>query len=163
MSPLTRSAARSATGSGRQSTARSAARDLVLLLARVGLGVVFVAHGWQKFRTNGLQATAAGFEQMGVPAPTLSAYYATAAEVIGGAALILGVLTSVAGVLLALDMAGALIFVHASNGIFAADGGWELVAALGLLSLTLAATGAGRISLDNLLTRRATDSPSLAS
>ena len=130
-----------------------ASRDLVLLIARVGLGVVFIAHGWQKFRTNGLDGTAAGFEQLGVPAPTLSAYYAAAVELIGGAALGLGVLTTVAGVLLALDMAGAFLFVHMSNGVFVADGGWELVVVLGLFSLALAVIGAGRFSVDNTLTR----------
>ncbi len=130
-----------------------AARDLVLLLARVGLGIVFIAHGWQKFSTNGLDKTAAAFDQMGVPAPTLSAYYAAAVELIGGAALILGALTTVAGVLLALDMAGAFLFVHLSNGVFVAAGGWELVVILGLLSLTLAVTGPGKIAVDRFLTR----------
>ena len=137
-------------------TRTAAARDLVLLISRIGLGVVFIAHGWQKFHTNGLDKTAAAFEQMGVPAPTLSAYYATGIELLGGVALILGVLTPVAGVLLALDMAGALAFVHLSNGVFAADGGWELVGVLGLLSLTLAAVGAGRVSLDSIFTRSTT-------
>ncbi|MEU4194150.1 DoxX family protein [Kribbella sp. NPDC026611] len=130
-----------------------AVRDLVLLIARVGLGIVFVAHGWQKFHTNGLDATAQGFEQLGVPAPTLSAYYATGVELLGGIALIVGVLTPVAGLLLTLDMLGAFAFVHVSNGVFAGSGGWELVAALGLMSLTLAATGAGRFSLDNVLAK----------
>jgi putative oxidoreductase len=134
-------------------TRNAAARDLVLLLSRIGLGVVFIAHGWQKFQTNGLDRTAAAFEQMGVPAPTLSAYYATGIELLGGIALILGVLTPVVGVLLTLDMVGALVFVHLSNGIFAANGGWELVGVLGLLSLTLAVVGAGRVSLDNIFTR----------
>lgn len=129
-----------------------AARDLVLLIARAGLGVVFIAHGWQKFSTNGLDGTAAGFEKMGVPAPTLSAYYAAAVELIGGAALVLGVLTTVAGVLLALDMVGAFLFVHMSNGVFVATGGWELVVILGLFSLAVAAVGAGRFSVDNALT-----------
>ncbi|WP_460661723.1 hypothetical protein [Kribbella swartbergensis] len=35
----------------------------------------------------------------------------------------------------------------------AADGGWELVGVLGLLSLTLAVVGAGRVSLDNIFSR----------
>ena len=137
---------------GRAAGARAASRDLVLLLARVGVGIVFVAHGWQKFSTNGLDATAANFEQMGVPAPTLSAYYAAAAELVGGAALILGLLTSVAGLLLAIDMAGAFLFVHLSNGVFVTEGGWELVVVLGLSALTLAAVGAGRVSVDGFVT-----------
>jgi len=130
-----------------------ASRDLVLLIARVGLGVVFIAHGWQKFRTNGLDGTAAGFDQMGIPAPTLSAYFAAFVELVGGAALVLGVLTTVAGVLLAVNMAGAFLFVHMSNGVFVANGGWEFVVVLGLFALTVAAIGAGRFSLDNALTR----------
>ncbi|MFB6722865.1 DoxX family protein [Kribbella sp. NPDC056345] len=129
------------------------AQDVVLLLARVGVGIVFVAHGWQKFRTNGLDATAQGFQGMGIPSPTLSAYFATGVETIGGAALILGVLTPIAGVLLAINMAGAFLFVHLPNGIFASDGGWELVAALGLAALTIAAVGPGRFSLDRLIIR----------
>lgn len=139
--------------SPRSLTRSAAARDLVLLLARVGLGVIFIAHGWQKFNTNGLDGTAQGFQQMGIPAPTLSAYFAIAIELLGGVALIVGVLTAAAGALLALNMAGALVFVHLSNGVFVADGGWELVAALGLLSLTLAVVGAGRVSLDNVFTK----------
>nr|WP_202893613.1 DoxX family protein [Kribbella italica] len=133
-----------------------------MLIARVGVGVVFVAHGWQKFRTNGLTATAGGFEQMGVPAPTLSAYYAAGAELIAGAALILGLLTSVAGVLLALDMVGAFLFVHLSNGVFVAEGGWELVVVLGLAALTLAAVGPGRYSVDRILTRSTADRATLS-
>jgi putative oxidoreductase len=46
--------------------------------------------------------------------------------------------------------------VHAGNGVFGDAGGEELVAALGAVSLTLAAVGAGRFSVDGLLeTRRA--------
>ncbi|GAA1716795.1 DoxX family protein [Kribbella yunnanensis] len=129
------------------------AQDLVLLIARIGVGIVFVAHGWQKVQTNGLDATAQAFQGMGVPSPTLSAYYAAGAELIAGGALILGVLTPIAGVLLTLDMVGAFLFVHMSNGVFASDGGWELVATLGLAALTIGVVGPGRFSLDRLIIR----------
>ncbi|MFC0625707.1 DoxX family protein [Kribbella deserti] len=128
----------------------NASRDLVLLVARVGLGVIFIAHGWQKFKTNGLDGTTAGFTNMGIPQPQISAYFATFVELVGGAALIVGALTTLFGLLLTVNMAGAFLFVHRENGVFAADGGWELVAALGLLSLTLAVVGAGKFSLDGL-------------
>jgi putative oxidoreductase len=131
----------------------TAARDVILLVVRVGLGVIFLAHGWQKFDTFGVDATAKAFAGMGIPAPTASAYFATAVEVLGGAALILGALTTLAGLLLAAHMAGAFLFVHRDNGVFVAEGGWELVAALGLLSLALAAVGAGKLSVDAALTR----------
>lgn len=131
----------------------TAARDLVLLLTRIGLGVIFIAHGWQKFDTNGLDGTAAGFERMGIPAPTLSAYFATAVELLGGVALILGLLTPVVGALLAVNMFGAFVFVHASNGVFVSQGGWELVIALALASLVLATAGPGRYSVDAVVNR----------
>jgi putative oxidoreductase len=50
-----------------------ALRDTLLLLARVGLGAVFLAHGLQKFVTNGMAGTTEGFVAMGVPAPAFSA------------------------------------------------------------------------------------------
>ncbi|TDC85190.1 DoxX family protein [Micromonospora sp. KC606] len=126
-------------------------RDVAILLARIGIGIVFFAHGWQKLVTNGVDGTAAFFGQAGVPLPTLSAWFATLVELVGGAALIVGAGVTVAGLLLALNMAGALLFVHASNGLFADQGGYEFVLTLGLASLLLAAVGAGRLSVDHLL------------
>ncbi len=65
----------------------------------------------------------------------------------------LGALTPVVGVLWALNMAGAWWFVH-RDAFFASDGGYELVLALAVLGLVLAATGAGRLSVDALVARR---------
>jgi putative oxidoreductase len=123
-------------------------RDLALLIARIGLGVVFVAHGWQKLNTNGLDATKAGFQSMGVPAPTISAYYATFVELIGGGALILGVLTPIVGLLLFVDMLGALFTVHIDKGVFAGSGGYELVVALGIAAMLIAVFGSGKFGAD---------------
>lgn len=130
-------------------------RDIALLHARIGLGIVFIAHGWQKVVTNGLDATKAGFTQMGVPAPALSAYYAGFVELIGGAALILGVLTSIASLLLLADMIGAFFTVHLDKGVFVSDGGYELVLTLAVASLLLAAFGGGRFAVDALFRRKA--------
>ncbi|REE95506.1 DoxX family protein [Thermomonospora umbrina] len=133
--------------------------DLVALLARIGVGGVFLAHGWQKIQV-GVTATAEGFDRMDVPAPTAAAIYATFAELLGGLALIAGIGLPVAGTLLFLEMAGALVFVHAGNGPFLVDGGrvengFELVLVLGLASLLFAAGGGGRLSLDQRLFPRA--------
>lgn len=125
-------------------------RDAVALVARIGLGVVFIAHGWQKLNTYGLDGAAASFEAMNIPLPTASAYFATFVELIGGGALVLGIFTPIAGLLLFLDMLGAAVFVHFENGVFAADNGYELVVALGVGSLLLATFGAGRISIDGV-------------
>jgi putative oxidoreductase len=129
--------------------------DVVALLARCGVGTVFLAHGWQKIQV-GVTATGRNLDAMGAPAPTAAAVYSTFAELLGGAALILGLALPVAGTLLFLDMAGALIFVHAKHGIFLVDGGnvrngFELVLILGLASLVFAAGGGGRLTLDHRL------------
>ena len=85
------------------------------------------------------------------PAPGLSAYFATFVELVGGAALIIGLLTPVVAVLLILDMLGAFFIVHAGSGVFVADGGYELVLALGVGLLLVAVYGAGRFSADAIL------------
>ena len=129
-------------------------RDVALLIGRVLLGGVFIAHGWQKLVTNGVPATADGFAQMGIPAPTAAAWFATLVELAGGALLVVGLATPVVGLLLAADMAGAYVFAHAGNGVFVDRGGAELVAALGALSLVLAVVGSGRASVDRLVAGR---------
>jgi putative oxidoreductase len=129
-------------------------RDLALLVARLGIGLVFVAHGWQKWATFGIEGTTAGFDKMGVPVPAAAALFAATVELVGGAALILGVAMPVAGLLLAADMAGAFVLVHAMKGPFVTDGGFELVLALGVGALLLVATGAGRFGVDRLVGSR---------
>lgn len=128
--------------------------NLALLIARVGLGVVLVAHGWQKFHENGLAGTTAAFGKMGVPVPAASAYFATFVELVGGAALILGAFTGLVGLLAFLDMLGAFVLVHMSNGVFVNEGGYELVVAIGAGALLLAVLGAGAFSLDSALGKK---------
>jgi putative oxidoreductase len=134
--------------------------DVVALLARLGVGIVFIAHGWQKIQV-GVTTTARNFGHMGVPVPTASAVYATFVELLGGAALILGLGLPVAGLLLFADMLGAFVFVNAKHGIFvtdqgAAKGGFELVLVLGLASLLFAAGAGGRLTLDSRIFPRRT-------
>jgi putative oxidoreductase len=128
--------------------------DLALLVARVALGVILVAHGWQKLDEWTVSGTASSFGDMGIPAPTLSATFVTAVEMIGGVALIIGLLTPVVAVLNLVNMLGALVMVHAENGIFVAENGFELVLAIFAGLVTVAILGAGRFSTDGLLGRR---------
>jgi putative oxidoreductase len=137
--------------------------DVVALLARCGVDTVFLAHGWQKIQV-GVTATGRNLDAMGTPLPTAAAVYSTFVELLGGAALILGLALPVAGTLLFLDMAGALIFVHAKHGIFLVDNGnvhngFELVLILGLASLVFAAGGGGRLTLDHRLLGRREPGP----
>ncbi|MCU1405624.1 MAG: rane protein-like protein [Glaciihabitans sp.] len=122
--------------------------DIGLLVVRLALAVVLFAHGWQKLMTNGWEATVAGFAGMGIPLAEAAATFAIVVE-LGGAALIaLGAFTALAGVLVAVNMVGALIYAHAANGVFASEGGWELVAMIAAAGIALASAGAGRLSVD---------------
>ena len=135
-------------------TLPSTARDALLLVARVLLGIVLIAHGWQKFATYGIGGTAGSFAQMGVPLPAVSAVFAVVVELVGGAALLLGAATAVAGALVVLDMLGAFLLVHIGNGVFVTDGGFELVWAIAAAALVLVAVGPGRFSVDAALAGR---------
>jgi putative oxidoreductase len=126
-------------------------QDVGLLALRVVLGVVMIAHGWQKLVTNGFGATADGFDMMGIPLPDAAAAFAITVELGGGVLLLVGALTPIVGVLMAADMAGAFWYVH-RDAFFAAEGGYEFVLTLAVLGLGLAALGAGRLSVDRLVT-----------
>ena len=119
-------------------------RGIILLLCRTALGVIFVLHGWAKFTAPTIQATIKQFNAWHVPSPEILAPLAGGLEVIGGACLVLGAYTWVMCVLLSLDMAGAIWFVHKGHGMFVGQGGWELCAALiaGLMCLSIASPGA---------------------
>ena len=119
--------------------------DAALLILRVVLGVIMLYHGWPKL-TN-LGGTIEGFSGMGVPLPALSAVFATVAEVGGGLLLLFGVLTDVAGLLIAVDMLGAIVFVHAKNGFAVNEGGIEWPLALMAMALAIALAGPGRYSV----------------
>src|ERR1700712_1931395 len=54
-------------GNTATSTRQSARQNTALLLGSVALGVVLIAHGWQKFFTFGIAGATASFEQMGLP------------------------------------------------------------------------------------------------
>jgi len=128
--------------------------DLALLASRVALGVVLLAHGWQKFNEYTVAGTAASFNDMGIPAPTAAAVFATVVEIFGGAALILGLLVPAAAALNIVNLLGALVLVHAGNGLFVDNGGYELVLALAAGLLVVAVLGAGKYSADSLIWRR---------
>lgn len=129
-------------------------RDVALLIARVIVGVVLIAHGLQKFLTWGIAGTTESFAQMGVPLPQVSAPLAAVVEVVGGLLLLVGAFSAVTGVIVALLMAGAAVIVHVGNGIFVADGGWELVGVIAATALAAGVAGPGRYSVDALLARR---------
>jgi putative oxidoreductase len=121
--------------------------DRGLLLIRAALGLVFVMHGWQKLTVFGLSGTAGFLGQLGVPAPTLNAVLLISVELLGGALLLAGAGTRIVGLLLAFAMSVAAIAAHGAGGFFLPTG-YEFALTLGLISLAVAFTGAGRYSVD---------------
>lgn len=134
-------------------TRPSASASLGLLVLRVVVGAVFAAHGAQKIFEFTLPGTIGSFAGMGIPLPEIAAPVVAFVELIGGIMLILGFFTRPAGILLAIDMAVALVAVHLPAGLWVGDGGYEFVAVLGVAALALAFTGAGRFSLDGAVLR----------
>jgi putative oxidoreductase len=128
--------------------------DLGLTLLRAALGIVFIAHGWQKFFVIG-HAALTGFFSAIVPFPEINAWIVPAVELGGGIALLAGAATRIVSVLLAFTMAVAMATVHFANGFFMQTNGYEFVLTLLLASVALALTGAGAFSVDRaILSRR---------
>jgi putative oxidoreductase len=132
------------------------ARDLVLLVARIGLGIIMIVHAKLEWDFGGGSLSGVGqmFAQSGVPLPAVSGPANVLLEFFGGIAMILGVAVPIVGVLMALNMVGAWVLVH-PGPLFSMDHtGPELVIVIGLLSLVLAVTGSGRFGLDHLIVAR---------
>ena len=119
--------------------------DWGLLALRLAIGIIFVYHGWSKWSMDGLS-----------PIMTILKF----AEPLGGIALILGVLTQLAGIGLSIIMIGAIYMKATGFGqqtlnlssTFSPSGyaGWEfdLVILAGCIVLLL--MGAGKVSIDAL-------------
>jgi putative oxidoreductase len=137
------------------------AGDVALVLARLILGTIMFAHGYQKLFIDGLGRTTRGFESMSIPVAIVSAAYVTVVEVVGSVLVLAGALITVVAACYLIVMVGAAVFVHIPHGIFAADGGWELVGAIAALLLVLAATGPGRWSVDHAILTRQNPVPAL--
>jgi putative oxidoreductase len=135
-------------------------RDLVITIVRIALGVVFFAHGAQKalgwFGGAGLQSTVRTFrEHLQIPAPL--AVLSVAAEFLGGAGLIVGLLSRIAALGIAVIMIVALIAVHWRFGFFmnwyGDKQGHGIEYHILVLALTVAIMikGGGAFSLDQIL------------
>ena len=127
--------------------------DIGRTALRLVIGPLFVGHGTQKlfgwFGGHGLDATAGMFEgKLGLKPGKRHATAAGASEAIGGALLTVGALTPVAAGLITGTMITAIRKVHAPNGPWVTQGGYEYNAVLIAAVLALTADGPGRPSVD---------------
>lgn len=136
---------------------RTRTYDVASLIARVGVGLVFTAHGWEKIR-DGVDETTRSYQGMRIPFPGVVAVYSTFVELLGGLMLILGIGLPIVGVLLFIDMLASLLLVHAQDGLALSsdEPGVALALVLALVSLLFACGGGGRATVDRLLFPRRT-------
>lgn len=124
------------------------------LALRLGAGTIFAAYGAQKlfgwFGGYGLEGTGQFMASLGLEPGYLMALAAGSAEFFGGILLILGLLTRPVGIVLSFTMLVAIVTVHLPNGLFMANNGYAFGLALMVISMSLAVSGAGKLSLDNL-------------
>ena len=134
--------------------------DLVVAVARIVLGIIFFAHGAQKmlgwYGGPGLAGSMRTFtEHLHLP-PTL-AFLVIAGELFSGVGLIVGLLSRIAALVIALTMVGAIATVHFRFGLFlnwfgTQEGhGIEYHLLTIALSLVIVVQGAVAFSLDRLL------------
>lgn len=142
----------------------SIADSLSLLMLRIPLGIIFMAHGSQKlfglFGGQGVSATLRTFEEkLGIP--PLFTILAMLAEFGGGVGVLTGCLTRLSAAGIACVMTVAIYKVHWVNGLFLNGAcvpgrghGFEYPLALLGMALCLVLSGGGRWAADRLIWKR---------
>ncbi len=116
---------------------------------RVIAGIAFIMHGLPKFEN--IQGPQGLLGSIGLP-PEL-ALPVSLLEVIGGIVLILGVLTRITSILLAVQMALTTLIVKSGNE-FTGQGGYEVDLLLMSIAISLLLSGPGRISIERDILKR---------
>jgi putative oxidoreductase len=126
-------------------------RPAVSLLGRLILGAILFAHGWGKVIPRGsLYNFAHVVAHMGLP--YWLGYVAAFTEFFGGAALILGLLTPIAALGVAIEMTVAILKVHLRHGLMGPQG-YEFPLAVLAVALFLLADGPGYLAVDHAIFR----------
>ena len=125
--------------------------NLALLVLRLCLGIVFVAHGLQVafglFSGSGIQGFANMLAGMGFKPSIFWSYLSAYTELIGGLCLILGIFTRFAAFSILIFMLVAVVKVHLTKGFFIQAGGYEYNFVLIAICLALMLAGPGKFAL----------------
>ncbi len=133
---------------------RAIRTDAGLAVLRIGLAVLLLAHGAQKLFEYGIPGVSGAFTEAGVPLAGAAATAAALIEAVGGLAILLGIGSRIAAVLVAVEMLVAIFTMHLGAGYFADGGGAELPLLVASTALGIALAGPGRYSLAGLLLAR---------
>jgi putative oxidoreductase len=124
-------------------------QNVALLLVRLVIGVVMIAHGRNHWLGGGkIAGTARWFGGLGLRQPRLQAWMSVVTELGAGALLVLGLFTPLACAATISVMMVAGLLAHRPNGFFVFRDGYEYVLTLSVVSLALAMLGPGRFSID---------------
>lgn len=118
--------------------------DWALLISRIVLGAVLVAHGLPKLK--GLSGMAPWFETQGFKPGIFWVTVVAVLEFFGGIMLLAGLLTQVIAVLVAIQFAVVILKVNLRKGLV---GGYELDLLILAAAIVSAVLGAGGYSLDS--------------
>lgn len=116
--------------------------DFAAFALRISSGSLFVAHAWLKLSVFTFAGTVGYFESLGLPG--FLAYLTIFAELFGGIALILGIGTRLASLMLIPILLGAT-WIHSGNGwLFSSEGGgWEFPLFWAAVQAAIAVLGSG--------------------
>ncbi|MCS6849859.1 MAG: DoxX family protein [Gemmataceae bacterium] len=121
------------------------------LLLRLVLAAVFVNAGVQKVTGDGTEWGANWASRMAQPPNTAVQLAVAWGELLGGLALLLGFLTRLAVLGLAIIMGGAIYLVHSPQGLRTPLTEYQLPLTLLVICISLMLTGGGTLSIDHLL------------
>ena len=144
----------------------TACRQLAPFILRIVIGFGFMAHGWAKF-TKGADVFADFLFKLHVPQAHLMAWITIVTELVGGIALIMGLLTRFFTLPLIIIMLVAMFTIHINYGFsavktigYSAQGpvfgppGYEINLVYIAALVALFILGSGRYSVDALIVKK---------
>ncbi|WP_067185693.1 DoxX family membrane protein [Microtetraspora niveoalba] len=124
--------------------------DVASLAARMGVGGIFFANGWEKLEA-GLNATATQYAELGAPLPSVWAAATMLIELVGGTLLVAGLAVPFVGLLLFAEAVAVFVITTGHAGMPLTGGDIKIIVALGAASVLLSVGGAGRVSVDHMV------------
>lgn len=129
-----------------------AIRDAMLLLVRIVVGIICIIRGLDKLFFRGMDDTIGAYSAAAVPAPAITGWITMLLEIFLGAALVVGILTTFAAGILFFSSVAVQYFV-AEIEFLGETPSYESLLMFATLLLVIVVFGAGRASVDGVLTR----------